>query len=516
MGAGGVAAGAAVAGSAASIGGTIMNARKGSGGSSAGTSQIAPWSPQQPLIENGLSNASGIYNNRIAQGPFTGEMVAPGNSTQQGAVNYGSAFSNGLGGNLVNGLYGTSGTLEGASQPFVGNAENMASNGIQGPNSGLMGTLQGYGTGGQQINGANPALAGALNTAAINSANGLGGFQNTLSQAANAGLSNPTQQVEQNAQTYANAPQVQASLAATNNAINQTLNEQTLPQQNERESMGGALDSSRSGMAQGMAQQAAATAEGQADASIENNAYNTGMSEAGSLYQSGLNTATTAGMYGFNDLSNNANTQAGQQIGLGEANATNAMSAANAGLGQGLNFENANANAMLGANAQLGSATSYGLNGAGDTMNAATGNFSLGSAAGTLQQSMQQAGDTNAYDQWNMSNQYDQGVLQAYMGVVGTPYGSQGVNTNEVQNPQNIPGAGLGGALAGLGLANQSGLFANSNGANNPGLFGAGGLFSSSGNGLFSSNGTAPSASNPNAIVPGYSPTDNSTYIGFG
>jgi hypothetical protein len=47
-------------------------------------------------------------------------------------------------------------------------------------------------------------------------------------------------------------------------------------------------------------------------------------------------------------------------------------------------------------------------------------------------------------------------------------------------------------------------------GSTSPGWFEPGGWLSSSGNGLFAPSGTAPTAANPNAIVPGYA-ADNYT-----
>lgn len=448
---GAIAAGIGAAGAVAAAG---INTLGKSGGGSSSSGSVAPWYPQQQPIQNGISQAQGVYAMRQGEGPYTGQMVAGSNPYTDNAVQYGTEFAN-QGNTVGNGLFATGSGLSSAAQPYVNNAANMAQNGIAGPNQGLSNTLQGYGTGAQTIQGASSGLSGSLNQAAINGAQGLQGFQNTLSQAANQGLANPTQQIEQNAQAYANSPQVQASLTATNNAINQTLNQQTLPTQNQQEAQAGALNSSRSGMAQGMAQQAAATAEGQADASIQNNAYNTGMSEAGSLYSSGLNTATNASMYGYNDLANNANTQAQQQIGLGEANATNQLSAANAGLGQNLNYETANANTQLNANAQLGNATTQGLQYQTTGLQNGINMYNLASAAGTLDQTTQQSNDTNAYDMWQNQNTYGQNILQNYMGIVGAPYGTQSVNQQQLQNPLNIPGNLAGGATAAYGLYNQ-------------------------------------------------------------
>lgn len=457
MGAAGVTAGAAVVGAGASAYGSLSKGSGGgSSGSNSGTSQTAPWSPQQNPIINGINDAGTVYADRQAQGAYQGEMVAGGNPLTQQAGIYAGQFSGGTGANIVNQEAGTSATLNGATAPYVGNAEGIASNGITGPGvSGLQNTLQNYGTGQQTVQGANPALSSALNDSAVSGANGLQGFQNTLSTAANQGLSNPTQQIEQNAQTYANSPQTQAALAATNTAINQTLNQSTLPTQNQQEAQAGALNSSRSGMAEGMARQGAATAEGQADAAIQNNAYNTGMSTASGLYSSGLNTATNASMYGYNDLANNANTQAAQQIGLNETNASNELGAANSGL----NFANANTNAQLSGNAQLGNAAGMGVTAGNSAITGATQNYNLAASGGLLDQSMQQAGDTNAYDLYNQSNQYGQNILQSYMGIVGAPYGTQGatagMSSQQQQLPQNMLGSALGAGTAAYGLYNS-------------------------------------------------------------
>lgn len=495
---------AAGIGAVGAIGGAVISSSsKGSGGSSSssGATSSAPWQPQQGYLTNGFGDAQGIYQDRRVQGPYTGELVAPGNQGTNNVINYAGQFTQGQGADLVNGMGNAAGVLNGATVPYVGNAQGVAANGVTGPGVGdLQNTLTNYGTGQQRVQGASPALSSALNDSAVAGAHGLQGFQNSLSTAANQGLSDPTARIEGNAQTYANSPQVQASLDATNRAINQTLNQSTLPTMNQQQAQAGNLNSSRSGMAEGMARQAAATTEGQADASILNNAYNTGMSTAAGLYSSGLNTATNASMYGYNDLANNANTQAGQQIGLGEANASNQLGAANSGLNFALN----NTNARLNANGQLGSAAGLGLNAANSAITGANNNYQLGAAGGLLQQQEQQAADTNGYNQWQLQNQYQNNILKDYMGIVGAPYGTQGATSGmqQVQNPTNLVGNAIGGATAAYGLYNQS----NGNGGSS--------VFS--GNGPLSANtlntnfgtqfgaGTFPTASNPNAVVPGY------------
>lgn len=488
--------GAAAIGAAGSIGGALLSKGKGSGGSGsgAGTQDTAPWGPQQGPIQNALTDAGTVYGQRLQQGAYGGEMVAPGNAGQNNAATAAENFNTGTGQNIAGQTGSLTSGLYSAASPYVNNAQDIARNGVAGPNAGLQSTLQGYGTGQQTISGANPQLSSALNQSAVSGANAMQGFQGNLMQAGEAGLSDPTQRVEGDAQSYANSPQVQASLAATNNAINQTLTQSTLPTMNQQQAAAGNLNSSRSGMAEGMARQAAATSEGQADASIENNAYNSGLSTAGSLYSSGLNTATSANMFGYNNAGNFANGQAGQQIGLNEANASNELSAANSGLNSNLAYEFDNANTQLSGNQQLGNAVTTGINAGNAAVGQASGNFALGSAAGTLQQQMQQTGDTNAYDQYQNSNQYGQQILQNYFGIVGAPLGTQGSSTTSQQlaNPLNVGGALAGGVTAGVGL------FKNLNQGNaGYGLFGSSGQRSSYGSvygaagSPFQSNGTA-------------------------
>lgn len=499
---------AAAVGAAGSLAASSMSKGSGSGGSSATSQNTGPWGPQQAYVNNGLQSARTIFTNRDQAGPYTGEFTAPGNDTQTNAANTAGLYNQGQGAALPYQTGNTASSLQQAAQPYLQNAQNLAANGngINGRNAGLYGALQNYGTGQQTTQGPNSQLSSALNNAAVSGAGALTGFQNTLTGAANAGLSNPTQRIANDAQTYANAPQVQASVDATNAAIDQTLHQQTLPTMAQQQSMAGGLNSSRSGMAEGMARQASATSKGLADANIYNNALNTGMNTAGSLYASGLNTATQAGMFGYNDMANNANTVGQNQTNLNQFNTNTQLNAANSGL----NAANANSNTMLNANNQLGNATGMGINGATSAINQAGQNFQLGSAAGTLQQQQQQATDTNAYQQWQMQNGYQQGILQNYWGIASTPLGQSASGSYQAQNPSNPIGALGGGAALGYGLYQNSG----QGGQSGSGLFsGNGALSANSLNSNFGTQfgaGTFPSAANPYATVPGYQ-ADNYT-----
>jgi hypothetical protein len=419
------------------------------GSSGGGTSQsqqqqaTAPWQPQQSYQLAGLASDAANYANQQNLGGYQGQFVAGGNPSTTAATNNANGYVNNVGNSLPYVTGQTADTLMSGANNYVQNARSA---GAEASNPGLYGTINGYGTGAQTTSGASSNLSNALNNSAVSGAQALEGFQGTLQSAAAKGLSDPTQQIEGDAQSYANSPQVKASLDATNAAINNTLNTQTLPQLNQQEAASGNLNSSRSGAAEGMAKLGAAQAIGSADANIENNALNTGMGTAAGLYSGGLNTATSAGMFGYNDLANNANTQAAQQIGLNEFNTGTQLGAANSGI-----------NAGLAGNSQLGNATGLGI-GAGTAAGTQAGqNFGLSSQAGLLQQQEQQAADTNAYDQWNQQANLPQQQLAQYWNIAGPNLGSS-INSDTSQQYTTYPQQNLAGNIAG-GAATAAGLY---------------------------------------------------------
>jgi hypothetical protein len=219
-----------------------------------------------------------------------------------------------------------------------------------------------------------------------------------------------------------------------------------------------------------MNNQSAAIAQGNADASILNNAYNTGLGTAANVYTSGLNTGTWDASMGLNGASSLAQGVAGQQLGQSEFNTNTQLGAANSGLSNQLNYELGNANTQLGANSQLGNATGLGLNASTTAGNLAAGNASLESGAGSLYQSGQQAQDTNAYQQWQGNTNYPWQQLQNYWGIAGQPLGSQTSSTGTVTSNPNILGGILGTSLGIGSLFGSGGMFGN-NGAFS-GLFG--------------------------------------------
>ena len=421
---------------------------------------------------SGLQNAQNTYNADQAQGPYQGAYVA-GQSPMQGtAIGSTDAYNTQLQ-NLPGQTGGTASGLQTAAYPYMQNAGNMAANGA-GQSSPLAGILNGYATGQTgAIPGLNPQLNNSLTEAGINGANSLGAFTNDQNQVINQSLSDPTTGLIGDASAYMNSSPVQSAIQNTNAQINQQLNEQTVPQLNREASMGGALNSSRAGMAEGMANENAAIATGNADSQIENNAYNTGLSTAAAERNAGLTTA----MYGANSgLVDNGNIAQGQNAALtgqGEFGTNTALGATNSGLNYALGEQGLNANTMLQANSQLGNATSMGLSGTGAADNAALQQQALLTNGGNLEQQANQENLTNAYDQYQMDQNQPYQNLDNYWNIAGKPLGSTSQTQGTVQ--QAGPGVlgGTLGTLAGIGgLVSSGGLFGS--GGPIAGLFGGG------------------------------------------
>jgi hypothetical protein len=427
------------------------------GGGTQKTSQTVnnqPWAPQQPFLMGGMEDALNAYNTVNNIGPYTGNVTAGPNSLQANAENFASGYTNGQGAGMPTVVNGVAGDLLSGAPNFVNNAVTMASNGIAGPNAGLEGTLQGYGTGALRTGGPSAPLSGALNNAAVNGANSLNTFNSGLQTAANTAMSDPTQRIAADAATYANNPGVQAAIGSTNAQLQQVLNENTIPGLNREAAMTGGLNGSRAGMAEGMAREGEGIAQGNADASILNNAYNTGTNTAANLYASGLQNAVNANTSGLFDVGLNTNNEANRQQGLNEFNTSTAVGAANSGLGTNLQYELGNANTQLGANAQLGTGVGLGTNAATTGGNLAAGNFGLGAQAGALQQAGQQDALTNALQQYEMQTSFPFQNVDNYWNVVGRPVGNTSTQSGTVQNS----GPGVLGGVLGLGIG-AGGLF---------------------------------------------------------
>ncbi len=420
------------------------------------SSSTSPWAPQATQVQNLFGQAQQNEQQQASNGPYQGNYVA-GQNPYQSAANS-NEFNNA--GNVQNSGNGQltlgNGLLSQTAPAYVSNADGLYGNSALTANGALTGALSGYAT------GTGGGLSSALNSAAISGTQALGSAQSTLGQVQQTGLANQTGTLAADAGQYMNSAPIQSAINSTNAGIAQTLDEQTEPGLNQAAAAGGSVNSSRAGAASAEAQGQAALAQGTADASIQNNAYNTGLGTALSSYESGLNSAnsaaTAAGSLGNSSSLGTAGLQTG---------------AASTGLSQNLNYGEDSFQNALGANAQLGA----GINYANSTLNSGASNLATGAqmqqGAGTSQYGTDQAGLTNAIDQYTGSNNYMSGVLGQYQGLISGNYGSQSTGTSSgtttQQQPQNILGS-----LAGIGLAG-AGLYSDFGGSSAlGGLFGAG------------------------------------------
>lgn len=451
-----VAAAVGIGSAVAGLGSAALNSRKGSGGSQ--TTDASPWAPQAQAVQNLYGQAQSVYDQRKNEGSYQGNLYSPINGIQSGVANQGANWAAAQGNDLANGTAYTSGALQGAAQPYLLNADRIAQNGTGGPNAGLMGTLSGYAQGTQQLGqGINPALSSALNSSALQGAGQIGQFAQGLSNVSNAGMSDPTSQLASQAGVYMNAAPIQQQMNAANADIRNTLGE-TTSGLNFQASQGGALNSSRAGMAEGMANRDAARQIASSDASIMGNAYNQGLQTAAQQRTSGQQAALGANSAGLNASSALAQGVGGMQQQQGQFDTTSRLGAANSGLAQGLGYNSLNAQTQLAGNQQLGQGTQMGLQGAGMAQGLAGQNFNLGQQAGGIYQGDQNAQLADQYQQWQQKNSYGQNILSPYAQIV--QQGFQGVPSSTTSNQvaPNYLGNIAGSAAAGYGLYDK---FAN-------------------------------------------------------
>lgn len=460
MPAGWVSAAAAVAG--------VASSALSKGGQSTSTQNVNSSSTQTPAdiskgyIQNQFAGAQNNLINQQAQGPFQGQLNAPSTAGEQAAAQQATAYGNGAGQNLIQSgatglasLYGNAGT-------YGTNATNLAANGTAAANAGDMATLNGYGSGTQQASLVNGGLSDALNTSATAGTGAINNALTTLGSNSKTALQDPTQQINNDASAYMNNPGLAAQEASTNAGIANTLNETTLPGINQSAAMGGSLNSSRAGAANAEAQGQAALAEGSADASLINNAYNTGVGTATNTYENGLNTSNSAATSAANAGLGTASTTANLQNNEGQFNATTQLGAANSGITQQLASEGLNANTQLSANAQLGQGVFDAALGTGNVQNGATTNQALSGAAGTLQQSDNQIADTNAAQQFANNTTYNDNALTTYATLVDNPSYTDTTGVNN--QASTTPGAGYVGTALGT-YAGINGLTGDADGS---------------------------------------------------
>lgn len=460
-----------------------LTAKSGAQQQTQQSSSTAPWSAQQPFLMQGFNNASNVYNMQATAGPYGGQYYAPTNNAQTGAANSATDFTGGSGAALPYQYLNAATNGITSQNNYLANANNLAG-GTAGPNAGTIGAMNQYAQGGglngvQTVNG---GLSSALNSAGTNGANAINGFNQGLSTAAASAAANPTSQLAANAGTYMNSSPVQSAVNATNAGIAQTLNEQTLPGLNQAAAQGGDLNSSRAGAANAMAQGQAATAEGSADASILNNAYNSGLSTANSAYGTGLGAQVAANTNGLNANTNLSQGQQNYQLGQQQQETGTQLAAGEAGLSSQLGYNTLNANTQLGANAQLGQGVNQGLTAGLDSGTAAAGNFGLQSAAGQVGQTNSQQLDNQALLQWQQANGgAAMTANQNFMGQIQGNYGTTGSSSGTQQNPYSPISSALGTAatLGGLyqnnasslnGYASAAGQYINPYGATGNGI----------------------------------------------
>lgn len=414
------------------------------------SSSTSPWAPQASQVQNIFNQAQQNYNQQSASGPYTGQMTAGTNGTLDSAIAGANNWANGTGSSLANGQASAGSTGLGALSPYISNASSLASQGLD---SGLSGILSGIANGSTSASGPSGALSQALNNAAISGANGLSSAQSTLSNVSNQALSDPTQRLAANAGTYMNSSAVNQAIDANNATIDQTLNQTTLPGINRQAAQGGSLNSSRAGAATAMAQGQAATAKATQAASLQNNAYNQGLSTALSAYNNGLGTAASAA--GTQGSLGNASAlgTAGLQQSNSQYNTSNQLNAASGLLG----LQQQNTNSQLAANSQLGNAASLGNTATNSAMQNALNNYQLQAGAGQQQQSGDQNALTNAYQQWQNQNGYQTGILNNYLGLVSGNYGSNSTGTSTTKQSGSLGNTILGGALGLGGLLTAGG-----------------------------------------------------------
>lgn len=237
------------------------------GGSSSDTkttqntqTNMGPWAPQQGYLSNGFIAANTNYDNAMGN-QYSGNFVAQPTSDQSYTFN-----------NLL--------SQAGGLTPYSANQSDLV--------------------------GGQASQAGT--NAGINATNGLFGL---------AGANNTGNIINQAGQ-YMNSAPLQGAIQAALTPAQQQLNEQTLPSIDRQAGAEGNINSSRAGVAQGIAERGYMQTAANTAASMENQAYNTGISaaqntagqNAGILSSAGGlgNQQLSTGLYGIGNASNIMNT----------------------------------------------------------------------------------------------------------------------------------------------------------------------------------------------------------------
>lgn len=439
------------ASAAASIAGTAMSAGKKTGGSSTQNQVSDPWKPQQPGLEYGFGEAKRIYDDRVAEGPYTGGFFSPTNDILKDGAAQGAAYAAGPGSNVANTTAGTSTALQAPVGSFVNNATRLSTSNAGAGDPRLTGVLTDYATGAATPGGVSGELSRALEASALRGTQSIMSGQDNIQEAGRRALADPTQATIAAANSYADNPTLNASIAAATRPVLETLHESTVPGLNRAATMGGTLNSSRAGMAEAMANRDAATRVGDIEASMRGAAYNNGLSLAASQREAGTAQAIAAGTAGASAGNNNALGVANLQQDGGQFDTNTRMNAATAGLTTGLAGDALTANTQLAGNQQLGTGISAGVSAGTAAGSQAANNLSMAQSAGGTLQTGEDRALADALARWQMDNGYEAGALKDYWGVLGSQnWGGTQTSTGSTTPPQNPLGEAVG---AGLGTA---------------------------------------------------------------
>lgn len=206
-------------------------------------SSTQPWAAQMPYLTSAFGDAQSAYNNMTAQGPYTGNYVAPTNANQYAAAN--SEFNNAMG-------QGSQ-----ANQGILGQGyQNMAT---------------GYGMG-------NSAMGALGNFAQNNTGQNLVNQGSSITGALNTG--------------------VQAQVDSAMQAANQNAAENTLPNLYRAAASNGNLNSDRTAVAQGQVEQGLQQTAANLAGSLQAQNTATGLSTAQNLNTQNMGALSTIGSYG--------------------------------------------------------------------------------------------------------------------------------------------------------------------------------------------------------------------------
>lgn len=432
---------------------SLLGGALNSGGETSQATTNTPWEPQGAHLNSVYGKAEGIYNTRIAEGPYGGSTYAHINDIQQGAVDRAGAFASGPGTALATTTGDTAHTLQGGAQSFMNNASNMAAGGTGSGNPALTGVLSGYATGATPIGTVDPALSSALSSAATSGAGAIHNFNTGLTNAASTAMSDPTAQIAQSAGVYANSGYVNDAVAASNADIQHNLGIQNA-QADQSASNHGGVNSSRAGMQIAMNSEAAARLGATTEAALRGKAYSDGMATAAGQRTAGLSTATTANLGGLAANGQLATSAAGLDQRSSEFDTTSRLGAATAGLSADNSANSLDASTRLAANGQLGTGTGLGVSAADASLGQAGKGYDLAATAGGLYHADTNAGLTDAYAKWQRDNGYAQSVLDPYARIVGQGFNGANSSTGSGTStaPSNIAGDAIGGAAMGYGL----------------------------------------------------------------